>query len=159
MNWKIGTNASTSGMAFMITLLVLTSASIAQITAYLNPEAYAKEYSQNTSQSDHCGNGSLSLNVICSNQGSGIQGDENVVSTASDQFSQTGTAHQSIQPEIKSISPSTDLSVDTVVEDNNNDGNEDGLRNESTPIINSDPTLLVLPCCDEMSSDIRAGSN
>jgi hypothetical protein len=125
----------------------------------LNPEAYAKEYSQNTSQSDHCGDGSLSLNVICSNQGSGIQGDENVVSTASDQFSQTGTAHQSIQPEIKSISPSTDLSVDTVVEDNNNDGNEDGLRNESTPIINSDPTLLVLPCCDEMSSDIRAGSN
>jgi len=159
MNWKIGPNASTSGMAFMITLLFLTSASIAQITAYLDPEAYAKEYSQNTSQSDHCGSGSLSLNVICSNQGSGIQGDENVVSTASDQFLQTGTAHQSNQPESKSISPSTDLSVDTVVEDNNNDGNEDGLRNESTPIIKSDPTLLVLPCCDEMSSDVRAGSN
>jgi hypothetical protein len=60
---------------------------------------------------------------------------------------------------IKARNFSTDLSVDTVVEDNNNDGNEDGLRNESTPIINSDPTLLVLPCCDEMSSDIRAGSN
>ncbi len=44
------------------------------------------EKNQATSQANACGNGELPLNIGCQNVGSQIQGDENAVSAAAEQF-------------------------------------------------------------------------
>jgi hypothetical protein len=59
-------------------------------TAFATDSAFGggkKKYEkkQALSQADACGNGELPLNVLCSNSASQIQGDENAVSTASQQ--------------------------------------------------------------------------
>ena len=49
---------------------------------------YAGGYEKNqaTSQANACGNGELPLNVACQNINSQIQGDENAISQAADQW-------------------------------------------------------------------------
>ena len=53
-----------------------------------------KEYRKNqaTSQTNACGNDKLPLNVLCSNTGSQVQGEENAV--ALDSFQEAGEAHE-----------------------------------------------------------------
>jgi hypothetical protein len=60
-------------------------------TAFATESAFAdkkKHYEKNQaiSQANACGNGELPLNVGCQNVDSQIQGDENVVALAADQF-------------------------------------------------------------------------
>jgi hypothetical protein len=59
-------------------------------TALATEDAYAgkKKYEKNQalSQANACGNGKLPLNVGCQNIASQIQGDENGVALAADQF-------------------------------------------------------------------------
>ena len=60
-------------------------------TAFATESAFAdkkKHYEKNQaiSQANACGNGKLPLNVGCQNVDSQIQGDENVVALAADQF-------------------------------------------------------------------------
>ena len=59
-------------------------------TALATEDAYAgkKKYEKNQalSQANACGNGELPLNVGCQNIASQIQGDENGVALAADQF-------------------------------------------------------------------------
>jgi hypothetical protein len=48
--------------------------------------AGGKDKNQATSQANACGNGKLPLNVGCQNVGSQVQGEENAVAAAADQF-------------------------------------------------------------------------
>lgn len=155
MNWKIRPNASISVTALVTTLIVIaTTTSTIQISSDQNLEVFAKEYSQTTSQTDQCGNGSLPLNIFCSNQDSQIQGDENVVTSTQGQSIQPSDSHSLIGPDVEqhdnTVAPTTNSTSGTEV-DNSNNGNG-GVNNEFTSS-NEDPTLMVLPCCDEMPGD------
>ena len=72
-------------------LLVIVAAIIATVTlsanAFMDEGTSAKKYdrSQGSYQASSCGNGELPLNVLCSNTGSEIQGDENAVGMTSTQ--------------------------------------------------------------------------
>lgn len=154
MNWKIRPDASICVTALMTTLIVITTTSIIQFSSDQNLEVFAKEYSQTTSQTDQCGNGSLPLNIFCSNQDSQIQGDENVVTSTQGQSIQPSDSHSLIGPDAeqqgKTVAPTTNSTSGTEVDNSNNDNG--GVNNEFTSS-NEDPTLMVFPCCDEMPGD------
>jgi hypothetical protein len=65
----------------VVTAMLVTSAVLATENAY----AKYKGKSQASSQANACGNGKLPMNVLCSNVGSQVQGEDNVVSLASAQ--------------------------------------------------------------------------
>lgn len=73
---------------FIVAALAVT---LIGATAFATESAFAdkkKHYEKNQaiSQANACGNGELPLNVGCQNVDSQIQGDENVVALAADQF-------------------------------------------------------------------------
>jgi hypothetical protein len=154
MNWKIRPNASISVTALLTTLIIITTISTIQISSDQNLEVFAKEYSQTTSQTDQCGNGSLPLNIFCSNQDSQIQGDENVVTSTQGQSIQPSDSHSLIGPDVeqqdKTVAPTTNSTSGTEVD---NSDNVNGHVNNEFTSSNEDPTLMVLPCCDEMPGD------
>jgi hypothetical protein len=73
------------------TLLVIVAAIVATVTlsanAFMDESTSAKKYdrSQALNEASACGNGKLPLNILCSNMGSEIQGDENAVGMTSAQ--------------------------------------------------------------------------
>jgi hypothetical protein len=71
--------------AIVATVAVMLVASAAAATEDAFADGKKKKYNQALSQANACGNGELPLNVFCSNSASQIQGDENAVSTASEQ--------------------------------------------------------------------------
>jgi hypothetical protein len=156
MNWKIRPVRATSATLFLGPLLVLVTASIAPaLLLNGNSEAYAKDYSQSSSQTEICGNGSLPSNVYCSNQESEVQGDDNVISNTAGQSSQARTSpYDSIDLNKDSSSTPTRAS-----DGNTNNGlntNENINEEDSSSVgtlTDEDPALLVLPCCDEMPGD------
>jgi len=72
-------------LAIVVAVAMMLVASAAVATEDVFAGKKKKEYNQALSQANACGNGKLPLNVFCSNSGSQIQGDENAVSTASNQ--------------------------------------------------------------------------
>lgn len=80
MNWKSRLIRATFATLFLGSLLILVTASIApELILNGNAEAYAKEYSQSSPQTEECGNGIFSSNVFCSNQETQTQGDNDCV--------------------------------------------------------------------------------
>jgi Mn2+/Fe2+ NRAMP family transporter len=73
----------TLAIVVAVAMMLVASAAVATEDAFAGKKK--KEYNQALSQANACGNGKLPLNVFCSNSGSQIQGDENAVSTASNQ--------------------------------------------------------------------------
>jgi hypothetical protein len=71
-------------VAAVAVMLIATSA-VATDDAFAGKKK-KNEYNQATSQANACGNGELPLNVGCQNIGSQVQGDENAVSQAAEQF-------------------------------------------------------------------------
>jgi len=69
-----------------VAVMLVASAAVATEDAFADKKK-KKEYNQALSQANACGNGKLPLNVFCSNSASQIQGDENGVSTSSNQAS------------------------------------------------------------------------
>ena len=69
-----------------VAVMLVASATVATEDAVADKKK-KKEYNQALSQANACGNGKLPLNVFCSNSASQIQGDENGVSTSSNQAS------------------------------------------------------------------------
>lgn len=72
-------------------VVAVMAAMLIGATALATEDVFAdkkKKYEKNqaTSQANECGNGELPLNVGCQNVDSQIQGDENAVSQAADQF-------------------------------------------------------------------------
>ena len=73
------------------TLLVIVAAIVATVslsaTAFMDDSTAAKKYEKDqlAYEANDCGNGELPLNVLCSNMGSEIQGDENAVGMTSAQ--------------------------------------------------------------------------
>jgi hypothetical protein len=67
-----------------VAVMLFASAAVAAEDAFATKK---REYNQATSQANVCGNGKLPLYVFCSNSASQIQGDENAVSTSSNQAS------------------------------------------------------------------------
>ena len=67
-----------------VSVMLVASAAAATEDAFAGKK---KKYEKNQalSQANACGNGELPLNVFCSNSASQIQGDENAVSTVSEQ--------------------------------------------------------------------------
>ena len=67
-----------------VAVMLVASAAAATEDAFAGKK---KKYEKNQalSQANACGNGELPLNVFCSNSASQIQGDENAVSTVSEQ--------------------------------------------------------------------------
>ena len=89
--------AITSGMVILLTLAnaeAVVPSNMAYATTY--------EKSQNITQANECGNYWFPINVICSNLGSQIQGDENSVAvsaTADDQVKENAKeSSQSFTP-------------------------------------------------------------
>lgn len=74
---------TTLAIVAVVAMMLVASAAVATEDAFAGKKK--KEYNQALSQANACGNGKLPLNVFCSNSGSQIQGDENAVSTASNQ--------------------------------------------------------------------------
>ena len=74
-------------IATMAVMLIGATALATSESAFAGGHGHKKSYekSQATSQVNECGNGFYPLNVGCQNTASQIQGDENVVTTASDQ--------------------------------------------------------------------------
>jgi hypothetical protein len=68
-----------------IAAMLIATAAIATEDAFAGKKKKTK-YSQALSQANACGNGELPLNVGCQNTASQIQGDENGVALAADQF-------------------------------------------------------------------------
>ena len=68
-----------------IAAMLIATAAIATEDAFAGKKKKTK-YSQAFSQANACGNGELPLNVGCQNTASQIQGDENGVALAADQF-------------------------------------------------------------------------
>jgi hypothetical protein len=68
-----------------IAAMLIVTAAIATEDAFAGKKKKTK-YSQALSQANACGNGELPLNVGCQNTASQIQGDENGVALAADQF-------------------------------------------------------------------------
>lgn len=68
-----------------IAAMLIATAAIATEDAFAGKKKKTK-YSQALSQANACGNGELPLNVGCQNTASQIQGDENGVASAADQF-------------------------------------------------------------------------
>jgi hypothetical protein len=66
-----------------VAVMLVASAAVATGDAFAGKKKYEKN--QALSQANACGNGELPLNVFCSNSASQVQGDENGVSTASNQ--------------------------------------------------------------------------
>jgi uncharacterized membrane protein len=74
-----------------LTIAVVAAVAVMLVatTAVAAEDAFAgkkREYNQATSQANACGNGKLPLNVGCQNTASQIQGEENAVSQAAEQF-------------------------------------------------------------------------
>jgi hypothetical protein len=74
-----------------LTIAVVAAVAVMLVatTAVAAEDAFAgkkREYNQATSQAHACGNGKLPLNVGCQNTASQIQGEENAVSQAAEQF-------------------------------------------------------------------------
>ncbi len=155
MNWKIRPVRTTSATLFLGPLLVLVTASIAPaLLLNGNSEAYAKDYSQSSSQTEICGNGFLPSNVYCSNQESEVQGDDNVISNTAGQSSRDKTSpYDSINLNEDSGTPTTASDGNTNNGLNTNENiNEEDSSSVGT-LTDEDPALLVLPCCDEMPGD------
>jgi hypothetical protein len=68
-----------------VAVMLVASAAAATENAFADGKKKKYEKNQALSQANACGNGELPLNVFCSNSASQIQGDENAVSTASEQ--------------------------------------------------------------------------
>lgn len=68
-----------------IAAMLIATAAIVTEDAFAGKKKKTK-YSQALSQANACGNGELPLNVGCQNTASQIQGDENGVALAADQF-------------------------------------------------------------------------
>jgi Na+-translocating ferredoxin:NAD+ oxidoreductase RnfG subunit len=66
-----------------VAVMLVASVAVATGDAFAGKKKYEKN--QALSQANACGNGELPLNVFCSNSASQVQGDENGVSTASNQ--------------------------------------------------------------------------
>ena len=111
---------------------------------------HAKDYSQNSSQTDYCGNGAFASNVFCSNQESEVQGDDNVISAAG----------QSSGGNTTPLDHTGDNIAPTTASDDNTDSqtNADVLNPEDNTSSHEDPMLLILPCCDEMPGDSSSSS-
>ena len=146
----------------------------------MTSQAYTKEYSQSSSQVNTCGNGFLASEVLCSNKQYEIQGDENIVfgfaaqtsevsgiashdtkmigdepksdSTGQKELTSDSTGQQELtsdstgQQELTSDSTGQqEVKLSNNINDNTNA--EEEIPPSSTV---EDPTLLALPCCDEM---------
>src|SRR5512145_41851 len=143
MNWKNRQFRMKSTILFMALMACVMTA----LTGPLNFDeisiVYAKDYSHSSSQTNYCGDGSLASNIFCSNQESEVQGDENVISAAG-RSSGSNTAPLDVAGQTgNDITPAA-ASEDKA--DSQNDIEENTVSHE-------DPTLLVLPCCDEMPGD------
>jgi len=70
-----------------MTAVLIGATAFATDSAFAGGHGHKKHYEKNQalSQANACGNGILPLNVFCSNSASQIQGDENGVSTSSNQ--------------------------------------------------------------------------
>ena len=68
-----------------VAVMLIATAAIATEDAFAGKKKKT-EYNQALSQANACGNGKLPLNVGCQNTASQIQGDENAVALAADQF-------------------------------------------------------------------------
>lgn len=66
-----------------VAVMLVASVAVATGDAFAGKKKYEKN--QALSQANACGNGELPLNVFCSNSASQVQGDENGVSTTSNQ--------------------------------------------------------------------------
>jgi hypothetical protein len=79
-------NMALVAVAAVAAMLIATSALATEDAFAGKKKGYEKN--QATSQANACGNGKLPLNVGCQNVGSQIQGDENSVAQAADQWFQ-----------------------------------------------------------------------
>lgn len=143
MTWKTRQGRATSAILFRGLLVVLATASLDSALSFTgSTEAYAKDYSQSDSQIEDCGNGSFASDVLCSNQQTQVQGDNNLI---------TDTAEQSSTSNGENSSPLI-ANADNINGPNtsNEMTQEDSNREESLPVPEGDPTLIVLPCCDLM---------
>jgi len=126
--------------AVINTALLTTLISVSSLNITENAKVYGKEYSQSTTQANKCGDGFTASNIFCSNQGSNVQGDQNIFSFTADQ-----NVVESTKPHRTFDSNTVDDSV------SRNDVNLGGnIDNRAITPSNEDPWLLVLPCCDYM---------
>jgi hypothetical protein len=79
-------NMALVAVAAVAAMLIATSALATEDAFAGKKKGYEKN--QATSQANACGNGKLPLNVGCQNVASQIQGDENSVAQAADQWFQ-----------------------------------------------------------------------
>lgn len=143
MTWKTRQGRATSAILLRGLLVVLATASIDLALSFTgSTEANAKDYSQSDSQIENCGNGSFALDVFCSNQQTQVQGDNNLISDTAEQSSNSNGDNSS--PLI--------ANADNINGSNTSDEmtQEDSNHEESLPVPEGDPTLIVLPCCDMM---------
>jgi hypothetical protein len=107
-----------------------------------------------TTSTNYCGNGFLATEISCKNDNSIVGGDNNLVTSNGEPARDSSS---SLSPDIKGDPDSARLQqlIDdqhTQAENNDSlallDENIDQLP-ASTASLN-DPTLLILPCCDEM---------
>jgi hypothetical protein len=77
----------TLALVAAMTAVLIGATLFATNSAFAGGHGHKKHYekSQALTQANSCGNGKLPLNVLCSYSASQIQGDENGVSTASNQ--------------------------------------------------------------------------
>jgi hypothetical protein len=74
----------TIGVVAAVAVMLIATSAVTTEDAFAGKKKYEKN--QATSQANACGNGVLPLNVGCQNIGSQVQGDENAVSQAAEQF-------------------------------------------------------------------------
>jgi hypothetical protein len=77
----------TIGVVAAVAVMLIATSGVATEDAFAGKKKHY-EKNQATSQANACGNGVLPLNVGCQNIGSQVQGDENAVSQAAEQFFQ-----------------------------------------------------------------------
>jgi hypothetical protein len=140
MNWKSRVIRASCVTLFLGSHLMLATASIAlELILNGNAEAYAKKYLQSSSQAEKCG----ASNVFCSNQETQTRGETNFVSNTAIQSSIVKTKPYALDGN-NSTSPHLL---------NMNDNINEECSNSDGSLTDKDPTLLVLPCCDEMPAD------
>jgi hypothetical protein len=146
--------------AVCILAMLLTVSSTLMMTSQDLKLVHAKDYSQSSSQANTCGNGFLASEVLCSNEQSEIQGDENIVSGFADQTAEPSgigsydTNKMGDGPKSDSTgqdqSNSNSTGQEEVKLNNNINDNTNAEKEVPSSSTVDDPTLLVLPCCDEM---------
>ena len=126
--------------------------SIGLTTNFGSMIVYGEKYSYiTTTATNECGNGFFATEINCANDQSIIAGDHNLAninsishkgSSSSSYAEDRGALVEELSSDNQNPPVDDDIS-DTVPNENNN-------QLTANPTDTNDPSLLVLPCCDEM---------